>query len=90
MDLVDPSSVAAGLAGPVPLALAIVTTLIHELKLRPGDFIYRQSLDVAFTIRGMTLEELSGALECAQQRGWLVFDPVLRVYTLTEAGFALA
>jgi len=86
----DPPFSVSDLAGPERIAKAIVETLIQDLKFRPGDFVYEKPLGIAFKARGLTPEDISGGLEHAQQRGWLIFNPIQRVYTLTRAGFVIA
>lgn len=88
----DPSFSASNLANPARIARIakdIVAALVQDLKFRPGDFVYHKPLDIAFRARGLTVEDISGGLEHAKHHGWLIFDPVQRVYTLTHAGFAI-
>jgi len=80
----------SNLAGPARIAMDIIEALVRDLKFRPGDFVYEKPLGIAFVARGLPVDDINGGLEHAQQQGWLVFDPVQRIYTLTQAGFASA
>ncbi len=79
----------SNLAGPARVAKNIIEALAQDLKLRPGDFVYEKPLGTAFRARGLTVEDIHSGLEHAQQQGWLIFDPVQRIYTLTQAGFEI-
>ena len=79
----------SNLAGPARVAKNIVGALVQDLKFRPGDFVYEKPLSIAFTVHGLTVENINGGLEHAQQQGWLIFDPLQHIYTLTQAGFEL-
>lgn len=75
--------------GPARIAKDIIDALVQDLKLQPGGFVYEKPLGIAFQARGLTVEDINGALEHAKQQGWLIFDPVWRIYTLTPVGFAI-
>jgi len=87
--VIDPPFVASNLASPARIAKDIVEALVQDLKFQPGDFVYEKPLGIAFKARGLAVEDISVGLEHAKQRGWLIFDPVQRIYTLTQAGFAI-
>jgi len=84
---VDPPHVSTVDGLPARIATDIVKAVVTDLKLRPGEFVYEKPLGTAFRARGLTVEDIGAGLEHAKQQGWLVFDPVQRIYTLTHAGF---
>ncbi len=74
---------------PTRIAKDIVEALVTDLKLRPGEFVYEKPLATAFGARRLTFEDILAGLEHAKQQGWLVYDPVQCIYTLTHAGFEI-
>lgn len=64
--------------------------LVQDLKLGPGEFVYEKSLTIAFKSRSLTVEDIAAALQYATQKGWVIFDSVQRIYTLTQTGFESA
>ncbi len=84
-DLPDRSTV----GDPARIAKDIIESLVRDLKLQPGEFVYERPLCTAFGLRGLTVEHILGGLEHARQQGWLISDPVQRIYTLTSVGFEI-
>jgi len=87
--VIDPPFLASNPASPARIAKDIVEALVQDLKFRPGDFVYEKPLGIAFKVRGLAVEDISGGLEHAKQAGMAHFRPVQRIYTLTQAGFAI-
>jgi len=80
----------AVLLTPALVASEILETLITDLKIRSDDYVYESALRIAFELRGLPIEDIRAGLEYAEQQGWLSYRPDMRVYMLTEKGFAQA
>lgn len=75
---------------PEETARVLLTAMVKDLGMRPGNAIFIQALKVKARERGVYYEDIAPGLERVVENGWLEENLDRRSLHLTEAGFAAA